>query len=145
MRALSSAALLLLVGLLAGGAPAAAQQRPIEGFVQQVAQLWQAGDAAGVAALAPRGGMVLDTGGGTQTVNSRHAAAALRALFAQRESVATRPARVTLAGGSPPRGFGELAWSFRTRGASSPQTRSVYVGAVWENDGWRVGELRVMP
>ncbi|CAN5761372.1 hypothetical protein BH23GEM6_BH23GEM6_28010 [soil metagenome] len=129
------------------GVPAApAQDRPIEEFVQRVGQLWIAGDASALVALAPsREPILLDTGNGIESVNTRHAGAALRALFGDRETIAARPVRVALAGGSPPRGFGELAWSYRTRGAPSVQTRSVYVGAVWDRGAWRITELRMMP
>ena len=129
--------------------PAGAQQRasvPLEDFVQQVAWLWNMGDVAALVDLLPlRDRIVLDTGSGTETVQPRHAAAALRALFDARESSAARAVRITLAGGDPPRGFGELAWSFRTRGAPTSQTRSVFVGAVWQGDAWRINEVRVMP
>lgn len=129
--------------------PADAQQRssvPLEDFVQQVAWLWNMGDVAALVDLLPlRDRIVLDTGSGTETVQPRHAAAALRALFDARDSSAARAVRVTLAGGDPPRGFGELAWSFRNRGAPTSQTRSVFVGAVWQGDAWRINEVRVMP
>ena len=135
--------LALLAGLVCP-AGAASQQRPIQEFVQQVTQLWAAGDAGALVGLAA-GRLLLDTGRGTETVNARHAGAALRALFSDHETVGARPVRITLAGGDPPRGFGELSWSYRTRGASVPQARTVYVGAVWERGEWRISELRVMP
>lgn len=121
-------------------------QAPLETFVAQVSNLWSEGDADGLMELAPdHGQVVLDTGSGTQAVNGRHATAALRALFSERESVSARPVRVTLAGGSPPRGFGEVAWTFRTRGAPGAQTRSVYVGAVRAGTAWKLTELRILP
>jgi hypothetical protein len=143
--------LLLLGALLLGLArPAAAQQPgasvPLERFVQQVASLWSAGDAAALVEFFPaRERVVLNTGSGTEAVSAHHAGAALRALFDAREGLGARPVRITLAGGSPPRGFGELAWTFRLRGAPTTQSRSVYVGAVWDGRTWRVSELRVMP
>lgn len=142
---------LLLVALLLGALPARAQEAahaavPLEVFVQQVTHLWSQGDVGGLLELAAEDGRVLlDTGSGTATVNSRHAAAALRALFSDRESVSTRPVRVTLAGGTPVRGFGEVSWTYRSRGAPSAQTRSLYVGAVSTGKGWRLTELRILP
>lgn len=119
---------------------------PIERFVQTVGYLWGIGDAEALADLAREdGSLLLDTGRGTESVNARHAAAALRALFGERESVSVRPVRVTLSGGSPLRGFGELAWTSRSRGAPVRQTRTVYVGAVWTGRAWRISELRLMP
>lgn len=131
----------------AAAAPASAQRPsvPLEQFVQQVAWLWNMGDVSALVDLLRQGDrVVLDTGGGTEAVTPRHAAAALRALFDGRETHGARVVRVTLSGGSPPRGFGELGWSYRSRGAPASQNRSVYVGAVWEGSGWRIGELRVM-
>jgi hypothetical protein len=124
-----------------GSAPGALQP-----FVQQVARFWIAGEAGAIAELAPADGRImLDIGGETGVVQARHAAAALRALFSEGESVSARPTRVTFSGGQPPRGFGELAWAARARGASTPHTRVVYVGAVWEGRGWRLRELRLIP
>jgi hypothetical protein len=126
----------------------AAQGRaaPLEAFVSSVARLWTAGDAAGIAALAPEDGrIVLDLGGGqAEAVEARHAAAALRDLFRGRATLSVRAAQVTLAGGEPLRGFGELAWLSRPRGVTDTQSTSVYVGAVWEPAGWRIRELRVL-
>jgi len=139
------AALLLSAAL---GAPPASAQRaaPLDQFIKEVAYHWSGNDVRAIAELMPEEAQVLlDTGRGTEAVDTRHAAAALRSLFADRESVGARPLRVTMAGGRPQRGFGEIAWSYRGRGVSSAQTRSVYVGVVWTEDGWRISELRLMP
>lgn len=144
-------ALLALLLLLAGAAPLRAQggggEPRLEDFVARVARLWEAEDASALAALAPSGGrMVLEVGGeGAGPVQGRHVAAALRSLFADRESVSVRPARVTVAGGEPLQGFGEIAWISRSRGVSAPRSATVYVGVVRERDGWRIRELRVLP
>lgn len=140
--------LVLALLLLALSPRAADAQRPapLESFIREVAYLWSGGEAAAIAGLMPgHTTLVVDPARGPEAVDARHAAAALRSLFSDRESVAVRPVRVTMAGGRPPRGFGELAWSFRPRGASSAQTRSVYVGVVWTEDGWRISELRLLP
>lgn len=121
-------------------------QAPLENFVRRVALLWEAKDVdALVDLIAETDHIVLDTGRGMESVNARHASAALRSLFSDRESVSVRPVRATLSGGQPQRGFGELSWSFRPRGAPSPQLRSVYVGAVWDGRNWRISELRLLP
>lgn len=118
---------------------------PLEDFIQQVAWLWNMGDVAAlVDLLQAQDRVVLDTGSGTEAVQPRHAAAALRALFDSRQTGGARAVRATIAGGDPPRGFGELSWSFRSRNAPTSETRSVFVGAVWQGDAWRINELRVM-
>lgn len=140
------AALLLLVLLLGAPRPASAQGVPLGEFVEQVAWLWNMGDVAALVDLLPaRERVVLDTGRGTEAVTAHHAGAALRALFDGRESLGVRSVRTSVAGRTPPRGFGELQWSYRVRGGPSAQSRSVYIGAVWEGRGWRINELRLMP
>jgi hypothetical protein len=139
----------LVLVLLFVAAPLAAQgssaDEPLERFVVQVARLWAAGDAAALVDLAPADSrIVLDVGENLGAVQLRHAAAALRALFAERETANIRPTRVTIAGGRPPRGFGELAWTSRSRGMSDAQTVTLFVGTVWEERGWRIRELRIL-
>lgn len=145
---------LLVVGwlvALAILAPALHAQRasapaPLEPFVAQVARLWAGGDADGIAALAGADGrIVLELGTTSGGVRERHAAAALRALFAERETVDVRPERAALSGGAPPRGFVELIWNSRARGTTVPRPVTVYFGTAWEGGGWRIRELRVLP
>ncbi len=144
--------LLLLVALAVGaaGRPAASQQSPpnarLEMFVLQVARLWADGNATELAALAPaEGRIVLEIGAEPNgLVQRRHAAAALRELFAARETVSLRPTRITIAGGQPMRGFGELVWLSRSRGVTIAQPATLYIGTVWEGGQWRVGELRLL-
>lgn len=144
--------LLLPWGALCTPAPVASQENaaapaPLESFVLQVARLWAVGDAAALVDLAPADGRILiDIGTeAAGSVQGRHATAALRALFAGRENVTIRPTRVTIAGGRPMRGFGELSWVSRTRGITVPQAVTLYVGTVWEENGWRIREIRILP
>lgn len=143
-----AAPLLVALFALLAAAPLRAQSTPtpLERFVGTVAYLWGVGDAEGIADLVPeQGQVVLDIGSGTESVNSRHAAAALRALFGDRQGASARLVRATLSGGQPVRGFGQLEWTFRTRGAPVPRTRTVYVGAVWTGTDWRISEIRLLP
>jgi hypothetical protein len=143
-------ALAALICMLALCTPrlAAAQGRPapLEGFVASVARMWGAGDANGLAALAPGDDrMVLDLGDGqADAAEARHVAAALRELFRNRTNLSVRPSQVNIAGGQPLRGFGELSWTSRPRGVTDSETSTVYIGAVWENSGWKIRELRVL-
>jgi hypothetical protein len=143
-------ALLLLAGVLIAPARLHAQEQPsvpLERFMARVARLWLDRDAAGLAALAPANGRMIFSAGPdpAETVQSRHAAAALRSLFNERETVSVRPSRVTVAGGRPLQGFAEITWASRSRGIAAQQTSSIYVGAVWEDGEWRIRELRVLP
>lgn len=134
--------------LLLSARPAPAQETqpaPLEAFIQQVARLWSQGDAAALVDLAASDGRImLDVGETSGAVQGRHAAAALRALFGERETMSLRPARVTVAGGRPLRGFGELTWVSRSRSVTVPQSVTLYVGTVWEGDSWRIRELRIV-
>jgi len=140
-------ALLCILALLAPRL-AAAQGRPapLESFVSSIARMWAAGDANALTALAPADDrMVLDLGDGrAEAAEARHVAAALRELFRERTTLNVRPSQVNIAGGQPLRGFGELSWTSRPRGVTDSETSTVYIGAVWENDGWKIRELRVL-
>lgn len=136
--------LVALLLLLPGRAPAQATD-PLARFVQTVARLWERGDVDAVLAMADEGPLSFALGAPPEPMDERHAGAALRSLFGGRTTVAVRPLRVTLSGGTPARGFGEFEWLSRPQGAPITQTRSVYVGAVWTPRGWRISELRVMP
>lgn len=142
-------ALALLLAVLAPRGLAAQQQgsaASLSGFVAAVARLWAEGDADALVELAPDDARILlDLAGeGPGEVQPRNAAAALRRLFADRETVTVRPSAATVSGGTPLRGFGELAWIARPRGVSEALSSVVYVGAVWEDGAWRIRELRVM-
>lgn len=139
-------ALLLALPLLLGAARQERGDARLEVFVARVARLWEAEDEGALAGLAPRSGRILleVAGEGGGEVGERHAAAVLRSLFSGRETVSIRPARVTVAGGRPLQGFGELTWVFRPRGITDTESSSVYVGAVWEGGAWRIRELRVL-
>jgi hypothetical protein len=141
--------LAMLLALCAPRAAFAQQQSgvaPLAGFVASVARLWSAGDADGLVALATQDGRILLdlTGEGSGEMQPRNAAAALRRLFGERETVTVRPTAATISGGSPLRGFGELTWVARPRGVSESVSSVVYVGAVWDGNEWRIRELRVL-
>jgi hypothetical protein len=142
--------LVALLGLAMGRAPAAAAQgrapAPLQAFVAQVARLWAAGDADGLVALVPGDGrIVLDVGEGSAgPVQPRQAAAALRSVFSSHTTVSVRGERSTVSGGEPVSGFGELRWVSRSRGVTTPDSRAVFVGVVWDGRAWRVRELRIL-
>lgn len=137
---------LLLTALPVGAQRSEPRAAPsLEQFVTEVARLWARGDANGVAALSADAGVAVELGAARGTVQEKHAAAALRGLFGEGETVSVRVLRTARAGGRPPRGFGELAWTTRGRGTGSAQTAGVYVGAALDGGHWEIRELRVIP
>ena len=149
MRCLRSAVWLLAFLVLGTPDAVRAQQNgsadALGPFAAHIARLWEAGDADGIAELVGRGGRVsLDLGTPGGGAQERHAAAALRALFSERESVSARPQRAAVSGGDPPRGFVELVWASRARGAKGASVARVYFGAIWEDGAWRLRELRLL-
>jgi hypothetical protein len=128
--------------------PAQAQQppAPLERFVAQVMRHWESGDASALARLAPADGRItIELGSGAAgSVQAWHAAAALRSLFGSRETLEIEPVRITVSGGEPLRGFGELAWVSRSRGLTNSHRSTIYVGTVWESGGWRIREIRLL-
>lgn len=139
---------LALLAVLLWPRAAAAQQppAPLQNFIASVARLWADGNAEAIVELAaPDGRILLDLAGeGPGEVQERNAAAALRRLFNDRETVTTRTTQVAISGGTPLRGFGELTWVARPRGVTDTQASVVYVGAVWDGRAWRLRELRVL-
>jgi hypothetical protein len=149
MRRRSGLLLLLLVALFAWAQPLRAQnsqEMRIEEFVTRVARHWAGADVAALVDLIPTDGTILlDTGEGDASANSRHAAAALRALFSNSETLGARPIRITVTGMTPQTGFSELAWTYRSRGAPDEQVRSIYLAVAAQAGVWRITELRLMP
>jgi hypothetical protein len=138
--------LLLALALLVPQRAAAQSAPPLEAFVATVARHWADGDASALVDLAPGDGRILLALGNGEAgaVQERHVAAALRDLFGDQETVSARPTQVKRSEGDPLRGFGELSWVSRPRGVTRPVTATVYVGAVYERNAWRIRELRVL-
>ncbi|NLG63226.1 MAG: hypothetical protein GX539_13390 [Candidatus Cloacimonetes bacterium] len=134
-----------LVALLLVAAPAHAQQ-DLDTAMQRVARMWERGDVRGITQSAASAGFALELESGRSgPVASRQAAAALRRLFEDQQTVSVKPGVARVSGGRPQRAFGELEWITRPRGTTIPERRTVFVALVREEQGWRVTEIRVMP
>jgi hypothetical protein len=131
---------LLLLGL---AAPAGGQE--LGNVVDRVAASWSRGDASGIVAHAARTGISLDVDGErVGPIAARQAAAVLRRVFDQRESVRASAGRARVVGGSPEKGFGEIAWTSRARGTTIPERATVVLAFVREDGHWRITEIRLM-
>jgi hypothetical protein len=135
----------LLVGaiLCAAAAPLTAQDPAAA--VERIAQAWHRGDASALTGLGARAGISLDVDGrSVGPLSARQAAAVLRRVFEDRESVGVRTVMSRTSGGDPPRAFGELAWTARARGTTIPEGARLFIALVLEGDRWRITEIRMI-
>ena len=141
MKVLASlgAASLIFAAPLAG-------QASIETVAADFARLWAGGDLERLVPTFMPDGVRMELGEKPSGVVSvRQAAAGLKALHADHDTRSARVDRVTEVGGSPRRGFAEIAWSAAPNGTSEFREYLLFVGFVMEDEGWRVSEVRVIP
>jgi ketosteroid isomerase-like protein len=137
LRSIFVALTLALMGVLVGHSPALAQQASLREVASTVAGCWTRRDADGIAELLSRDGVALHLFDESHpAAGVRQARAALAELFERGGSA--RITRVEELGGSPQRGFAELAWDAQSL------RYVVFVGFVREGDGWRIAEIRVL-
>lgn len=142
MKSLRSLALTAAM-LFALAAPASSQN--IDAALQRVASAWQRGQVGTITGMSSRNGMMINVDGGSVgPLGARQAAAALRRVFEDRESVSARPTMSRSLGGDPARAFGEITWTTRARGTTIPESATLFVAFVQEGDGWRITEIRLM-
>ncbi|HEX7091396.1 MAG TPA: hypothetical protein VF192_14755 [Longimicrobiales bacterium] len=137
---------LAALSLLLGTALTAHSQEPaLEGTIARFAKSWSRGDAGGIASFVAAAGVSLDLEGGRAgPLGSRQAAAALRRVFEDYETVSLRSGMIRIVGGTPQRAFGELDWVVRARGTTDTERRVVFVALVREERGWRVTHIRLL-
>ncbi|HEX6308170.1 MAG TPA: hypothetical protein VFZ69_08290 [Longimicrobiales bacterium] len=141
-RSIRTAALILALSTL--GVSSASAQR-LEPVLQRVASAWQRGDVGAITALGARGGISLDIDGSSVgPLGPRQAAAVLRRVFDDRESVTASSKAGRAVGGQPPRAFGEIIWTTRARGTTIPERATLFIAFVQQDDGWRITEIRLM-
>jgi hypothetical protein len=137
-----AACLILAPTLLAAQSPA---ERSLARATAAVAEHWASGNVSGLASFAPRDGRVtveLDAASGA--VQWRHASAALRSLFGDRETVSVQVEDAAVTEGDPGWGFGQLSWTSRVRGTREAQRHTVFIGFSWEGGAWRIREIRLL-
>ncbi|MSR35271.1 MAG: hypothetical protein EXR95_01330 [Gemmatimonadetes bacterium] len=122
---------------------ARAQQSSLAGVATAVAGSWSRGDADRLGDLLSKGGVALHLFDESHpAAGVRQARAALAELLEKGGTALV--ARVEDLGGAPQRGFAELAWDVRGSGADQGLKYVVLVGFVREDEGWRIGEIRVL-
>jgi len=135
----------LLLAILLAAAPGAASAQELQQALDRVASAWHRGDATGVTALGARAGISLDVeGSSVGPLGPRQAAAVLRRIFEERQSVSARTNMARDVGGSPARAFGEITWTARAPGTTIPERATLFVALVREDDRWRITEIRLL-
>jgi hypothetical protein len=135
----------MLAAALSTLATAAASAQELSPVLQRVAAAWHKGDAGALARLGAETGISLDVDGSTVgPLGARQAAAVLRRVFDDRESVSAAPRVSRTVGGEPARAFGEITWTTRARGTTIPERATLFVAFVREGDVWRITEIRLM-
>ncbi|MFW6079777.1 MAG: hypothetical protein ACODAE_09155 [Gemmatimonadota bacterium] len=133
----------LVVG--AGGALEAQESPPLARVLDSLAVSWQRGDARSVVTLAAGTGLTLSvTPEPVGPLAPRQAAALLRRIFEERETVSIELGMEHVVGGVPPRAFGELTWVHRARGTTMPERTVIFLALVRDDDAWRVTEIRFL-
>jgi hypothetical protein len=96
-----------------------------------------------IASLATRQGMSLELDRKEmQALAARQAAALLRRLFDEYETMQVRLMTSKSLGGEPKRASGEISWLVRSRGTTITDKTNIFVAFVLENEQWRITEIR---
>jgi hypothetical protein len=136
---------LVLAAALSLFGSAALSAQGLEPVLRRVASAWHKGDARAITALRANTGISLDVDGtSVGPLGDRQAAAVLRRMFDDRESVSATPRVGRAVGGQPARAFGEITWTTRVRGTTIPERANLFVAFVREGDAWRITEIRLM-
>lgn len=136
----------ILLGLLLSCiASASAQEAELDRVIDRLAAAWAQADAATLAAQSARKGVSIDLDGEpVGPLTPRQAAAVLRKVFMGRTTKTLSTGLSRTVGGEPPRAFGELAWTARAQGTSIPEKSTIFLAFVWEEDGWRITQIRLL-
>jgi hypothetical protein len=127
------------------GIAAAVRAQDFKPAAQRIAAAWSRADVGSLGAQAAKAGLSIDLGGGSVgPLAGRQAAAALRRLFDDRETVSIDIATAKEMPGEPKRGYVELNWVTRTRGTRISERSTVFVALELDREDWRITEIRMM-
>lgn len=137
---------ILLFLLMLVGAPVGAHAQVLQEFTQRFTLAWARSDAGRVADHGAAAGIAMDVGGRSiGPLRSRQAAAVLRRLFEERETISVTLSSQKELAGTPRRAYLELVWVRRARGTTIPERNPIFVALVEQDSDWRVTEIRVLP
>ena len=136
----------LLALLVLPSAALAQDVDDLQSAFRSMSSRWARSDASGlVRHLAPEGVSIDVSDGPMGPLSERQAAALLRQLFDQGETVSVESGMLERVGGTPPRAFGAITWITRPRGTQVPVRRTVYFGLEWVDGAWKVADIRLIP
>ncbi|MSR22931.1 MAG: hypothetical protein EXR92_05210 [Gemmatimonadetes bacterium] len=119
---------------------------PLEAAALAFAQALFDASGGGMTAILAPAGIRLQLGGAAHVgLSSRQTVASLRDFLREYEGVRTAVTQAGLVAGSSDRGFAEIHWSARVAGTSEAIRRTLFVGLVGGDGGWRVDEVRFLP
>jgi len=117
----------------------------LEQVLDRFASAWHRGDAAAIARLVSAKGVSIEIAGEqVGPLPIRQAAAVLKRLFDDRETTVVRAGLAQVVGGSPPRAFGEVVWTARSRGTTESENATIFLALVRERDGWKINQIRLL-
>lgn len=127
------------------GAQEGQGEAALRDLVGSIARSWSRGDAASVLSSSSADGVRLQLpGAGSSRPSPRRAEAVLRRLLSEADGGRASAGMVSVVGGSPPRGFGELLWESGSPGTPGLVRTVVYLGFQMEGGRWRLTEIRLL-
>jgi len=126
--------------------PAAAHAQRLDDIVDIIAFAWSRGEARALVAMSAREGISIETRDGRMgPLSTRQAAAVLRKLFDDRETISIRPGMTQVVGGSPRRAYSEINWVTRAPDTTELERYTVFLELVYEGDRWHITQIRLLP
>jgi len=136
-------ALSITVALLATAT--AVRGQDIKPAALRLARAWERADVNTIGGQAAKAGLSLDVGGERfGPVAGRQAAAILKRVFDERETMSTSVGSARELHGENRRAFVELTWVTRSRGTSIPDSTTVLFSLEYDREQWRITEIRLM-
>ena len=142
---MSRAGTILLLWVLAMGAPPDAQGQTPESVAQDFASAWETQDRSGLSALLSAEGVHLRLDGdGHGGLKPRRVLAALGSYWTDRTSARVTVVNVSTMEGRSPRAYGELSWTGVNEATGERFEATIFLGLQKGDAGWRIDEIRTI-
>lgn len=124
----------------------AAHAQRLDDIVLHLTDAWAHGDARAVVALSTRDGLLIETRDSrTGPLGSRQAAAVLRRLFEDRQTISIKPGMTQVMSGTPRRAFAEITWITRAPDTTEMERLTVFIEFVLADERWQITQIRLLP